>query len=69
MDETGLYMISEIASCSFSDNHLNQVKFSPELSWFVISLFLYVDIQIVNPEGLRDQYHFMSPLCFSLTIQ
>ena len=56
MDETGLHMISEI-------------KFSPELSWFVISLFLYVDIQIVNPEGLRDQYHFMSPLCFSLTIQ
>ena len=68
MDETGLYMISEIASCLFSDNHLNQVKFSPELSWFVISLFLYVDIQIVNSERLRDQY-FISPLCFSLTIQ
>ena len=26
MDETGLYMISEIASCLFSDNHLNQSK-------------------------------------------
>ena len=24
MDETGLYMIPEIASCLFSDNHLNQ---------------------------------------------
>ena len=26
MDETGLVMSSEIASCLFSDNHLNQSK-------------------------------------------
>ena len=66
-DETGLLMISEITSCLYSDDHLNQSQIFAG-NEFVIFIFLNVGILIVNPEGLRNQY-YMSPLCFSLTIQ
>ena len=63
MDETGLHMISEIASCLFSDNHLNQSKIFAGTELVCYFSFPVCHIQIVNPEGLRDQY-FYEPAVF-----
>ena len=52
MDETGLLMISEVTSCLVIDDHLNLSQIFARAKLVFHFLFLQVDIQVVNPEGL-----------------